>query len=68
MRQVEGIKIYTVIETANLLGVTYQTVRNYIKEGRLHGQQIGRPIVITDHAIKDFLLGDKEINNTESRV
>jgi excisionase family DNA binding protein len=52
---IEGIKFYTIPETAEALRVTPQTVRAYIKKGRLKGQKIGRPILITENNIKEFL-------------
>lgn len=52
---IEGIKFYTVKEVAEALGVTAQTVRSYIREGKLQGKRIGRPILITENALKDFL-------------
>jgi excisionase family DNA binding protein len=55
MREIEGIKLFTVAETADTLGITPQTVRAYIKQGRLKGQRIGRPILITENSIREFL-------------
>ena len=52
---IEGIKFYTVPEVAEVLQVTPQTVRAYIKQGRLKGQRIGRPILITENNLKEFL-------------
>lgn len=52
---IEGIKFYTIPETAEALQVTPQTVRTYIKQGRLKAQRIGRPILITENNLKDFL-------------
>ncbi len=52
---IEGIKFYTVPETAQALHVTPQTVRAYIKKGRLRSQRIGRPILITENNLRDFL-------------
>ena len=52
---IEGIKFYTVQEVAEALNVTPQTVRSWIKRGRLQGKRIGRPILITDSNLKDFL-------------
>lgn len=60
MREIEGIKLFTVTETAETLGITPQTVRAYIKQGRLKGQRIGRPILITENSIKQFLNGGVE--------
>jgi excisionase family DNA binding protein len=52
---IEGIKFYTIPEIAEALRVTPQTVRAYIKKGRLKSQRIGRPILITDNNLKEFL-------------
>lgn len=52
---IEGIKFYTIPETAKALNVTPQTVRAYIKQGRLKGQRIGRPILITETDLISFL-------------
>jgi len=53
--EIEGIKFYTIPETAKALRVTPQTVRSYIKRGKLKSQRIGRPILITDKNLKEFL-------------
>lgn len=60
MREIEGIKLFTITETADLLGITPQTVRAYLKKGRLMGQRIGRPILITERSIRQFLNGEVE--------
>jgi len=52
---IEGIKFYTVQEVAKALRVTPQTVRAYIKRGKLKGKRIGRPILITENNLKEFL-------------
>lgn len=52
---IEGIKFYTIPETAQALRVTPQTIRAWIKQGKLKGQRIGRPILITDNNLKEFL-------------
>lgn len=52
---IEGIKFYTIQETAQALNVTPQTVRAWIKQGRLKAQRIGRPILITENNLKAFL-------------
>ena len=53
--EIEGIKFYTIPETAEVLNVTPQTVRAYIKKGRIKSQRIGRPILITENNLKEFL-------------
>lgn len=52
---IEGIKFYTIPETAQALNVTPQTIRAWIKQGKLKGQRIGRPILITEKNLKEFL-------------
>jgi excisionase family DNA binding protein len=52
---IEGIKFYTIPETAKVLRVTPQTIRAYIKPGRIKSQRIGRPILITENNLKEFL-------------
>ena len=52
---IEGIKFYTIPETATALRVTPQTIRAYIKQGKIKSQRIGRPILITENNLKEFL-------------
>jgi excisionase family DNA binding protein len=56
---IEGIKFYTILEIAKALNVTPQTIRAWIKQGRLKGQRIGRPILITENNLRDFLKGSR---------
>ena len=46
---IEGIKFYTIPETAQALKVTPQTIRAYIKQGKIKSQRIGRHILITEN-------------------
>jgi excisionase family DNA binding protein len=52
---IEGIKFYTIPETAQTLQVTPQTVRSWIKQGKIKSQRIGRPILITEKNLREFL-------------
>ena len=52
---IESIKFYTIAETAQALKVTPQTIRAWIKLGRIKSQRIGRPILITENNLKEFL-------------
>jgi excisionase family DNA binding protein len=58
--EIQGIKFYTVTEAAKGLQVTTQTVRAWIKQGKLRGQRIGRPILITEENLKEFLAPSTE--------
>lgn len=52
---IEGIKFYTIPETAAALKVSTQTIRAWIKQGKIKSQRIGKPIYITEKNIKEFL-------------
>jgi excisionase family DNA binding protein len=52
---IEGIKFYTIPETAEALHITPQTVRSWIKQGKIKSQRIGRPILITEKNLREFL-------------
>ena len=54
--EIEGIRFYTIPETAKALQVTPQTIRAYNKQGRIKSQRIGRPILITENNLKEFLI------------
>jgi excisionase family DNA binding protein len=56
---IENIKFYTIPETAQALRVTPQTIRAWIKQGRLKSQRIGRPIFITESNLLEFLAPSK---------
>ncbi|SEV81736.1 helix-turn-helix domain-containing protein [Kaistella antarctica] len=56
---IEGIKFYTIPEVAEALNVTSQTIRAWIKKGKLKSQRIGRPILITETNLKEFLKESK---------
>lgn len=51
---IEGIKFYTIPEVAEALDVTSQTVRTYIRQGRIKSQRIGKPIYITERSLREF--------------
>ena len=57
---IEGIKFYTIPETAKALQVTPQTIRAYIKQGKIKSQRIGRPILITENNLKEFLIKEQD--------
>jgi excisionase family DNA binding protein len=60
--EIEGVKLFTVQETAKVLGVTDQTVRRYVENKRLKGQRIGRPVSITAKSLHAFLnISEEEI-------
>ena len=53
--EIQGIKFYTVQEAAQSLQVTAQTIRAWIKQGKIKSQRIGRPILITENNLREFI-------------
>ena len=60
---IEGIKFYNIQETAKALQVTPQTIRAWIKQGKIKSQRIGRPILITENNLKEFLSSSTKFSN-----
>jgi len=66
---IEGIKFYTIPETASALNVTPQTIRAWIKQGRIKSQRIGRPILITENNLREFLAPSRgELNKVRAKI
>ncbi len=55
MTEIQGIRFYSVKDTAKELNVSIATVRNYLRQGKLQGRRVGRPILITEGNIREFL-------------
>lgn len=55
MTEIEGVRIYTIQEAATALRVTPQTIRSYIKKGKIKAMRIGRPILITERNLIEFI-------------
>lgn len=54
-REIEGLRFYMILEVAQALDVTPQTVRSYIKQGRIRAQRIGTNVLITEKSLQEFL-------------
>ena len=52
---VHDYRFYTIQEIAAALRVTPQTVRSYVKQGRLEAMRIGRPLLIPESSLRSFL-------------
>lgn len=56
------VKLYSLQEGADLLGVTKQTISKYIKRGRITATLIGGKKYLSEDNIKSFLL------DTEAKI
>lgn len=52
------IKLYTVPELCKLFRLTPQSVRKYLKEGRIKGQKVGTKWMVSEEAIRAFINGE----------
>lgn len=49
------VKLYSLTEAAELLGVTRATISSYIKSGRLNASLIGGKKYVSEENLKQFL-------------
>lgn len=49
------MQVYNLKEVVKILGLNIQTIRKFIKEGKLKASKVGTHYMVTDEAIKDFL-------------
>ena len=63
MLQIDDIKAYNVQEVAEMLDISAQTVRAYIKHGKLKAQKAGNKYVITEDTLKAFIKGGVDHGN-----
>lgn len=55
---IEGVKLYTFEETAQVLNVSKRTVQNYYWQDKIKGRKIGRRIYILAESIASFARGE----------
>ena len=56
MKEVLGVKLYSLNEVGELLGVQRQTASKYIQQGKLKARTIGGYKYVSEESIKNFLL------------
>lgn len=49
--KIEGKKFYTVLEAAGIVDVVPETIRNYIKAGKVKTAFAGKPVLIREDAL-----------------
>jgi excisionase family DNA binding protein len=55
-----GVKFYKTKEVAEKLSIRSQTVRHYIRNGKIKAQRVGKSFLISEHTLKEFLKIDQE--------
>ena len=59
MIEIGDIKAYDVQEIAKMFDMTPQSIRKFIREGRIKGRKVGTRWYVTEEAIREFLLGEQ---------
>lgn len=62
-----SLDVYTLQDAAKVLKLSQDTVRNYIKAGKLHAVKIGRGYRLTEEDLRNFLAGGTEIIDRNRR-
>ena len=57
MIEIGDIKVYDVQEIAKMFDMTPQSIRKFIREGRIKGRKVGTRWYVTEEAIREYLLG-----------
>lgn len=65
MIKIADVKAYNVQEAAELLDVSPQTIRSYIKQGKLKAQKAGRAFYITESTLEAYIKGEYTDNAKE---
>lgn len=59
MREILGIKVYTVKEVAELLSLSTTTIHTYIKRGILPARKIAGVYHVTEENLKEYIQGER---------
>ena len=59
MREILGIKVYSVKEAAALLELSTNTIQSYIKKGILPARKIAGVYHVTEDNLKEYIQGDR---------
>lgn len=62
MKVIENIRLLTIEETAEILGVNPATIRRHIKEGKLNGIKLGKTLIRVSDLCQT--LGVEDIDTT----
>jgi len=60
VKEIAGIKLYTVPEISKALGVHPITVQTWVRTGKLPGRKIGVKWLVTEKALQEFLQGREQ--------
>jgi len=68
VKQIGDIKLFSVKDLNEALGVNERTIRDWFKQGRLRGQKLGIEWHITEENLKLFLSGEEGGEKTKVKA
>jgi len=68
VKQIGDIKLYSVKDLHDALGVNERTIRDWFNKGRLRGQKIGTEWHITEENLRKFLNAEEGGEKRELRA
>lgn len=61
LQKLKDIRLYTLTELEDVLGVTHRTLQTYVMDGRLKGVKIGGKWKITEENLMRFIKGEEQV-------
>lgn len=59
-KPLEEIKLYNLLEVSKITGVSYRTIQNYVKDGKIKAVKIGGKWRVTEENLRAFLTGTEQ--------
>jgi len=66
-RKIGDLKLYSVDDLHELLGISKMTIRAYLREGKLKGRKMGVKWFVTEDALRNYFEGPEESGQNEQR-
>ena len=65
MKQIGDIRFYDVQEIAKAFDMTPQSIRKFLREGRIKARKFGTRWYVAEEAMREYLLGYDNVPNKE---
>ena len=65
--KIRGEKYYLVEDLVSILPLTKNTIRKYIRKGRIRGQKLGKLFYVSNSDLRAFLDGRDKSGEVESK-
>jgi len=66
--EIGSIRLYSIVELAENLKVTKETLRSYLKKGKLKGQKMGTRWYVTEESLREFFNTSRTEERTQGEL